>query len=183
MIKINPISSIILIISAFICSEFFKESGQQKMIEYSFLNKYRFKSIPLADSTNFDNFEYKEKLSKDQMKLLKLNEICSPNSTEFITASVNYKLKLSDKYNTVIITYSPSEVILITVLANYDSSYNLIDFKQIAFDEIFDNWSRTISEIKRDKLYVTNIDYSTAKPIKKYKTYIFDENGKINASH
>ena len=151
--------------------------------QYSFLNKVPFKDLPVSDSTSFNNYEYKNTLSTHEKKLLKLDEIYVSNSSDFITASANYKLRLSSKFNTIIITYSPSEVILITVLVNYDKDFNLIDFKMIALDEIFDNWSRVISEVKDNKLYVTSIDYSTGDPIQKLKIYSVDPNGKINASH
>jgi hypothetical protein len=150
---------------------------------YSFLEKVTYKEFPTSDSTNFDNYEYNDTLSSQQKRLLKLDEIYAPNCFDFITASANYRLRLSDKFNTVIITYSPSELILTTVIANFDTAYNLIDFKVIALDEIFDNWSRIISEIKDDKLYVTSIDYSTGNSIIKTRIYSFDSNGKINASH
>jgi hypothetical protein len=175
--------SIFLLLSLLIYVGFNELDAQKIMNDYSFLHKYQFKKIPLKESTSFDNFEYKEKLSKDQMILLKLDKICSPNSVDFITATVNYRLKLSEKYNTVVITYSQSELILITVLANYDLEYNLIDFKQIAYDENFDNWSRSVSEIHANFLNVTYIDLSSGKSIKKVRTYSIDDNGKINASH
>jgi hypothetical protein len=149
----------------------------------TFLEKYSFKDIPMIDSTNFDNFHNTAGLTKDQMLLLKLDQICSPNSPDRIKAFVDYRLNLSTKYRSIVITYSPVEEILTTVLANYDLVYNLVDFKQIAYDEIFDSWSQTLTEIKENKLFVTNIDYSTGKPLKKLKTFTIDEDGKIKASH
>ncbi len=149
----------------------------------TFLEKYSFKDIPLTDSTNFDNFQNTVGLTKDQMLLLKLDQICSPNSPDRIKAFVDYRLNLSTKYRSIVITFSPVEEILTTVLANYDLVYNLIDFKQIAYDEIFDRWSQTLTEIKENKLFVTNIDYSTGKPLKKLIIFTIDEEGKIKASH
>ena len=179
MNKPNPIILTILVLALALLPELNCQNVQQNKDVYSFLNKHKIKEIPLVDSTCFDNFQYTEKLTKEQMELLKLNEICSPNNINFILASVNYKLRLSDKYNTLVITYSPSELILITVLVNYDLSFNLIDFKMIAFDENFDNWGRTFSEILKGKIQVTSIDYSTGKPIKKSRTLSIAENGKI----
>jgi hypothetical protein len=177
LIKLILTYSIVLI--AFIANGF----RTFQVDNYSFLEKVPFKELPTSDSTNFDNFEYNDTLSSHQKKLLKLDKIYAPNCFDFITASANYRLRLSDKFNTVIITYSPSALILITVLANFDNAFNLIDFKMIALDEIFDNWSRVISEIRDDKVYVTSIDYSTVNSIRTIRVYSFDSNGKINASH
>jgi len=151
--------------------------------QYSFLNKFPFKEMPVSDSTNLDNFKYLNKLSNQQKRILKLDQIYSPNCFDIITASVNYRLRLSDKFNTLIITYSPVEYILITVLANYDNSFNFIDCEMIALDEDFDNWSRVYSVIKENTIYVTAIDYGTGKAIKEKRIYLIDSNGKINASH
>lgn len=158
-------------------------ADQNQISKYAFLNNLPLKKTPIIDSTDLDNFEFKNKLSKNQMDLLNINQIYVPNSSDFITASANYKLKLSDKFTSIVITYSPVEVMLITVLANYDSEFKLIDYKMIALDENFDNWSRVTSEIKENKIYVSSIDYSTGEPIKTSKIFYISHDGKIIANH
>jgi len=167
----------------FIITTFISEDGISQIDQYSFLNKFPIKEIPVSDSTNLDNFEYKDTLSNLQKRLLHIDKIIAPNGIDFITASVNYQLRLSDKFKTFIISYSPVEYILNTVLANYDSNYNLIDFELIALDENFDNWSRVYSDIKENTIYVTATGYSTGEAIINKRVYSIESNGIINACH
>jgi nucleoside-specific outer membrane channel protein Tsx len=50
--------------------------------EYHFLDAIETKKLPFADSTNFDNFKKKNKLTEQQIKLLKLDLVTDSETKE-----------------------------------------------------------------------------------------------------
>lgn len=148
--------------------------------DFDFLDDVSFKKVPFTDSTNFDNFTIKKTLTKEQMKLLKLDKNIRKgqfaNVKEFI---LNYRLNLFPNIKTLVLSYYLGENELYTILVNYDENYEPIDFKQIAYDEIAEGCLKTIAKIYPTKLDITEINYCSDELITKTNSYSIEKNGKI----
>ena len=81
----------------------------------------------------------------------------------------------------MVVSYLPNENELYTLLVNYDRSFHVIDFCQIAYDEIAENFLRTESTISKDGIVVTDLECTTGTDVTKVTTYIA-ASGKIRAS-
>ncbi len=146
---------------------------------FQFIEKYSIKTLPLTDSTNFDNYIDAPTLTKEQSKLLKLEKIEQDKDVAF---RINYRLNLSPNFKSLVLSYYPNEQVLITVLINFTNSYEIVDFKVIAYDEIAESWMRTESKISTDKIEVTERDESSGRPEIKITKFEIDKVGKFKAS-
>ena len=152
-----------------------KTPARETETRFLFLNKYKFKDTPLKDTTNFDNFKSNNLLSKEQIKTLQLNKKIKEGE-RFI---INYRLKLSDKFHTIVITYQLGDNQLYTVLFNYDLNYKIIDCVDIAFDEIAESFLRKESDISKSEIKIKDIDSSSGEPQIKLIVCKIQENGKL----
>lgn len=164
-----------------------KNIGESYKIEnasaYRFLEVLKPKPIPVTDTTTFDNFELKNKLTKNQVALLNLNKVVSKEYFKFVeNYELRYRINFSNKFQTVVISYLPNENELYTLMINYDKYYNVIDYKLIAYDEIAENFLRTESKIGKDNIKITDFDSSSGICNKKTSIYRVDNKGKIKAS-
>lgn len=150
---------------------------------YRFVDVLPVKSTPFVDSTSFDSYEMKEKLTSEQVALLHLDKIVSKDDFLSTTSfALRYRVNLSSQFQTVVVSYLPNENELYTLLVNYDRNFHVIDFYQIAYDEIAENFLRTESTISKDGIVVTDLECTTGTDVTKVTTYRVAASGKIRAS-
>ena len=160
-----------------------KNSNTQDSIEkdeYSFIKKIKIKELPIIDSTNFDNYEAKSFLSKNEIEILKLSKIIPDNNVEI---ALNYQIKISENFKTLVFSFYPSENEITTILVNYDKDYKIIDSRIIAYDEIAESWLRTTSKIEKNNLKIIENNCSSGQDIETISNYVINETGEIKASH
>ena len=134
--------------------------NQSEIIENQIFKNCSAKSIPITDSTNFDNHKYSKLLNTNEQKFLKLAIIrTDPNETAE-KISLNYILNLSKKYKTVIVTKYLGDHEMFTYLINYNNNYEILGFTQIAYDEIAESWGRMTSNITQKNILVTDFNYA-----------------------
>ena len=146
---------LLLIVCTLTCESFIDMSNlkleNQASQTFQFLEKYPVKALPLTDSTNFDNYKNTKTLTTEQSKLLKLSKI---ESGKDVTFRINYRLNISPNFKSLVVSYYPNEQELFTVLINYTNSFDIVDFKTIAYDEIAESFMKTESQISIDKIEV-----------------------------
>lgn len=143
--------------------------------QLSFLENYEFKSTPLKDSTNFNNFKSNNLLLKEQVELLQLNK----KTKEGVSFKINYRINLSDRFHTIVISYKLGDNELYTVLINYDENYKIIDSIEIAFDEIAESFLRKESKITKSEIKIKDCDSSSGETKFKISIYKIQPNGKL----
>ena len=146
--------------------------------DFSFLDGVQEFGLPKTDSTNFDNYDKKEFLSRKELSLLHFDKVIQDNnSVENVT--VNYKLKISDQFKTYVFVYKKGEMEQFSVLVNYDKDFNFIDAAVVAYDEIAESFFRTLSKISKEKITTTKFDYTQEVESSKTITFEILENGEI----
>ncbi|WP_298545020.1 hypothetical protein [uncultured Aquimarina sp.] len=153
----------------------FKNSGFHRII-----NKIRIKSLPLKETTNFDDFIEEGDYKKVDEKGLKLEEVYP----DFYKEGYNYRgigsyrLAFSQKFHTAVVIVLKGDNEMESVLVNYNLNGDIIDSKVIAYDEIAEGQSRIESKIEEDKLTINNILWIDEK---QETTEMFEilDNGKI----
>ena len=149
--------------------------ARETKTKFLFLNNYKFKDTPFKDTTNFDNLKSNILLSKEQIEILQLNK----KIKEGEGFKINYRLNLSDKFHTIVITYQLGDNQLYTVLINYDVNYKIIDCVDIAFDEIAESFLRKESEISKSEIKIKDTDDSSGESQIKLIVYKIQDNGKL----
>ena len=134
------------------------------------------RNTPHTDSTNFDDYNSKNLLSESNIDSLHLNYVKEQLGYS-VPIYYNYQLNLSDNFKTMVFLFL-SENVLKSVLINYDFNGNLIDFIEVAYDELVKSWSRTTSEIYNDKIVITNVLWFDEKR-EAIKEYIILNNGEL----
>lgn len=171
-----------LIVGALTCMSFVDKCNlnlqNQTNLTFQFIENYSIKTLPLTDSTNFDNYKDAPSLTKEQSKLLKLEKI-EPDKD--VTFRINYRLNLSPNFKSLVVSYYPNEQELFTVLINYTNSFDIADFKTIAYDEIAEGFIETKSLISKDKIEVTHRDESSGRPEIKTTKFEIKKDGQIKA--
>jgi hypothetical protein len=119
------------------------------------VNSFPLKSIPVVDSTNFDNVERLSVLKNDDLKELKLDKLFSDGSN----FKINSRYNLSPDYKTISVTFNKGEMEVFTELLNFTNQGELIDHTEIAYDEIAESAFRKWSEISKDKIILTDTNY------------------------
>jgi hypothetical protein len=172
--------SIMLIVCALICLSFvdrvYLNLENQTNPTFQFIEKYSVRALPLTDSTSFDNYKVSTTLTNEQSKLLKLDKIMPDKD---VTFRINYRLNLSPNFKSLVVCYYPNEQELFTVLINYTNSFDIVDFKTIAYDEIAEGFIKTKSLISKDKIEVTQRDDSSGRPEIKTTKFEIKKDGQI----
>lgn len=144
------------------------------------LDKCPIKYVALVDSTNFDNHKAFRILSHKEQNLLGLNNIFIKGAEKYVEkVSIDYRLLLSTNFITVVVSYYLGEHELYTYLINYDKDFKIIDFKNIAYDEIAENYGRTTSEIWKNYITTKNYNYAVEPTEIEKSNYNIDNLGKI----
>jgi hypothetical protein len=172
--------SIMLIVCALICLSFvdrvYLNLENQTNPTFQFIEKYSVRALPLTDSTSFDNYKVSTTLTNEQSKLLKLDKVMPDKD---VTFRINYRLNLSPNFKSLVVCYYPNEQELFTVLINYTNSFDIVDFKTIAYDEIAEGFIKTKSLISKDKIEVTQRDDSSGRPEIKTTKFEIKKDGQI----
>ncbi|PZW42335.1 hypothetical protein LX95_00645, partial [Mesonia algae] len=105
------------------------------------INKIKERKVPLIDSTNFDNFKSTDFYNAEQLKVLQIKKIYPEIDNEIEYESTNkdgkppytyystkddfkvassYKLNISDKFTTIILTTYKGEHEIESSIINYD---------------------------------------------------------------
>ncbi|WGH74188.1 hypothetical protein P8625_08640 [Tenacibaculum tangerinum] len=147
-----------------------------KSNNYSFLDEYPTKAVPLVDSTNFSNHVEDKLLTKSQQELLKLPAIFEGQlPEENAKIGVSYLPKISDNFKSVVYYFYPNNTELISMLVNYDDSFTVINSQVLAYDEIADGMLKTTSTLNKNSIEL--VEYVSDSP----STIIFSilEDGNI----
>ena len=173
---------LIIIVTLNSCRKENSPSTKQNNSEKSILKKYSEMSLPYTDSTNFDNFSFRKKyLTKVEVGNLELARIfANMNYSKEAKFFIKHRISLSEKYNSIVAVCA-SENEMYTMLINYNNQLKVIDFKEIAYDEIAESCQRKISKISKNNLEVTERDFCDGSVTK--QNFEIRSNGKIRASH
>lgn len=134
-----------------------------------------FRKMPLRDSTNFDNFDEKEALSKDLVAKLHLKDI----EADYEHYYSRYRLAFADGIDAVVIT-AMVETEMKTYLITYNKEdYQVIDKLLIAYDEIAESALRTESKISAKGIEVIETNYWGDEPEATVKKYRLENSGKF----
>ncbi len=127
------------------------------------------KKLPHIEDTNFDSFIDKDDYDKIDVKALKLDQIYPDFNTEGYNYRViaRYKVPVSNNFHTLVTTVLKGDHEMETIIINYDTEGNIIDHKQVAFDEIAESMSRTVSRISENKLVVNKIFWGNIREVEK----------------
>lgn len=134
------------------------------------------KSLPLIDSTNFDNYNHNLGIKNDLFfKKIQFKK----NQPEIQNCRLRYKVHFSEKFQSVVISYYQGEHELFTTLVNIGENNQIIDLLDIAYDEIAESAFRKKSSITQNKIVVEDWDYMNDEPIKTITTYQISKEGKF----
>jgi hypothetical protein len=108
------------------------------------LTAFAEKSLPLVDSTNFDNLTDMGTMTPTEIQSLQLSEMDFAESSSF---TARYRINLTNEIISLVVTYWASDVEMHTYLINYDSNMNRIDQLPISYDEIAESYIRKHARI------------------------------------
>ncbi|MFH6602333.1 hypothetical protein ACEZ3G_02510 [Maribacter algicola] len=131
------------------------------------------KKLPHIETTHFDSFTEDNPDGID-VKALKLNNIYEnfDDKQHYYKAISLYKLPLNTNFHTLVVTVQHGEHEMETILINYDTDGNIIDHKPVAFDEIAESMSRTVSRISENKLTIHGIFWDNDKEVQEIELEI-----------
>ncbi len=125
------------------------------------------RSLPQMEITSFDSFIEAEDYKHVDAKALKLEQIYP----DFNTVGYNYKaiasyrIQLSTDFHTVVVTIRKGDHEMESILINYSPEGTILAHQVVAYDEIAEGLSRTMSRISQEKLSVHHIYWDTSKEI------------------
>ena len=98
---------------------------------------------------------------------LKLDQIYPDfnNENHLFRLIAYYQVPLSNNFHTIVITLLKGEHEMKTVLINYDTGGSPIAHQEVAFDEVAEGMSRTVSRISENKLTVNKIFWGNTKEV------------------
>ncbi len=125
------------------------------------------KKLPHIETTNFDSFIDEDDYEEIDAKALKLDQIYPDFGSEGrnYRAIAMYTLPINTSFNSVVITLLKSGHEMETVLVNYDSEGNPIAHQVVAYDEVAESLSQTVTRISEDRLTVNRIFWADIKEV------------------
>jgi hypothetical protein len=139
-------------------------------------NKIPLKQFPIIDSTNFNNFDFEIK-SEDNILLKKIANQLNVHFAE--NYKFSYRLLFSDEFYSVVINYEVGEHELFTALLNLNSSFEIIDRVDIAYDEIAESYFQTKSKIEKHKIEIEQTSWMDEEQIIEISNYAISPEGKF----
>ena len=134
------------------------------------------KSLPLVDSTNFDNYNHHQGIKND----LFFKKIAfKKDQPEIENSRLRYQLDFSERFQSMVISYYQGEHELFTTLLNIGKNDQIIDQLDIAYDEIAESAFRKTSSVDQNKIIVEDWNYMTDKPTRTVTTYEISKEGKF----
>ncbi|RKF02740.1 hypothetical protein C8N26_2729 [Tenacibaculum lutimaris] len=128
------------------------------------LLKLKLKTVPLVDSTSFDNLIDKgdyQNINTEALQLAKVYKNWEKLKSNYRIIDA-YRLKLSKGFYTVMITALQSDEEIESKLINYDLEGNVIASEMVAYDSKTEDWMRTKSTIETDRITI-NYQYKVSK--------------------
>ena len=159
-----------------------KEMDTRKFSEV--MNGIEEKQLPLIDTTNFDRFIDEADRKVFDAQILSIEKVYPDFYTEaskYQPMDV-YKVPLSSKFYTVVMTFRKGDFEMESTLVNYDLEGTMIDHQLIAYDEIAEGNSRMESKISENKILSNRIFWTEKKEIEQ-EEYRIKSDGKIEASN
>ncbi len=125
------------------------------------------KTLPVVEMTNFDSFIDEDDYEEIDANALKLDQIYPDfnNENYRFRPIAYYQVPLSNNFHTIVITLLKGEHEMKTVLINYDTEGKPIAHEEVAFDEIAESMSRTVSRISENKLTVNRIFWGNIREV------------------
>ncbi|WP_373784550.1 hypothetical protein [Kaistella sp.] len=134
------------------------------------------KSLPLVDSTNFDNYNHQQEIKND----LFFKKIAfKKDQPEVENSRLRYQLDFSERFQSVVISYYQGEHELFTTLIIIGKNDQIIDQLDIAYDEIAESAFRKTSSIDQNRIIVEDWNYMTDEPTKTVTAYQISKEGKF----
>ncbi|MFI1770329.1 hypothetical protein [Thalassobellus citreus] len=126
--------------------------------------KLKLKSVPLLESTSFDNLTDKgdyQKINTEELKLAKVYKNWNTLKSNYSIIDA-YRLKLSKDFYTVVITAIRSDKEIESRLINYDLEGHVIASEMVAYNAKIQNWTSTKSKIETDRITI-NYQFKVSK--------------------
>lgn len=125
------------------------------------------RTLPVVEMTNFDSFIDEDDYDEIDAEALKLDQIYPDfnNENHLFRLIAYYQVPLSNNFHTIVITLLKGEHEMKTVLINYDTGGSPIAHQEVAFDEVAEGMSRTVSRISENKLTVNKIFWGNTKEV------------------
>ncbi|WP_437395784.1 hypothetical protein [Flagellimonas lutimaris] len=142
------------------------------------------KQLPLIDTTNFDRFIDEADRKAFDAQILSIEKVYPDfyaEASKYQPMDL-YKVQLSSKFYTVVMTFRKGDFEMESTLVNYDLEGNMIDHQLIAYDEIAEGSSRVESKISENKILSNRIFWTEKKEIEQ-EEYRIKSDGKIEASN
>lgn len=144
--------------------------------KFSFLKEYPTQTVPLIDSTNFNNHIEGKSLTKEQQKLLKLPLVFEEQlNDKNARIGISYLPKLSENYTSVVYYFYPSKTGLISMLVNYDKNFEVINSQVLAYNEVTESMLKSTSKLTKNSIELSEYVFDQASVIK----FKISENGNI----
>ena len=131
-----------------------KESIKHEDFE-AILSSLKTKTLPVIESTNFDDFIEAEDFKNLDYKALSLDKIYPYFNEEGYNfrAISAYKLDVSNQFYTLVVTIKKGDNEMESQLIDYDLNGRILDFKLVSYDEIAEGLSAIQSKITKDTVY------------------------------
>lgn len=156
-------------------AELLKDPESTQKTKPDLLATVPFKKLPVVDSTNFDNFNGENQLSKKLVSKLHLKSI-DPNYKNFHS---RYRIALSTDIDMVVITMAAENEMKTFLITYQKEDYQLIDKVMISYDEIAESAFSSIGNLSKNEVVVTNYNYMDEEPIIEIKKYRIEKSGKF----
>ncbi|CAM1357993.1 PA3715 family protein [Tenacibaculum xiamenense] len=138
------------------------------------------KTLPQIENTSFDSFIEEEDYEDVNTVLFQLENIY-PNFNKDgynYRGIAKYKLALSDRFHSIVITVKKGDNEMESVLINYTDEGEIIDHEVVSYDEIAEGMSQIRSRISENMLTVNHVFWSDLISIEQI-THSIDQNGEI----
>lgn len=130
--------------------------------------------INFVDSTNFDNYTPENPLNEKQIVEFQLDKLNFPAEDYFFRKELDF----SNSFTTKIFT-AMTEMEMKTYLITYNSTGQMIHNIIIAYDEIAESASRTITRIENSIVHIDEYNYMEDNLNKQTNSYVLNNNGEF----
>lgn len=147
------------------------EVVQKDTTQFHFLKNVPFKNIVVKEKLGVSDTIGLRYLSIEEKKLLEYDKIYNQPQPFKWKAWVQYRLKISSGYRTLVIRHLDFNGKPVSILVNYDLNYKLIDFKHIAYFDWEKYWGE--ATIWKSQVMVSHHRGNRTD----FEYYLFDKQG------
>ncbi len=125
------------------------------------------KKLPQFEDTNFDSFNDEGDYDEVDVNALKLDQIYPDFNSEghnYRAISI-YTIPVNTNFHTIVTTVKHGDNEMESVLVNYNAEGNVLAHQVVAYDEIAEGMSRTVSRISENKVMVNRIFWSNIREV------------------